>query len=83
MTQLLTFSAHNIELPDGEQTKPGTELVADSPVLLAALRTLDVVFDPDDGRAHHTIVDLGCLEGGYTVEFARAGLARSGSRSEP
>jgi SAM-dependent methyltransferase len=63
-----TFTAHNIELPDGTQTLPGEPLIGDEPVSNSYLRTLRQ-FCPPPGR----IADLGCLEGGYAVHFARAG----------
>ncbi len=46
------------------------------PWFLAAKRILDAAF-PGDKR-HLRIADLGCLEGGYTVEFARLGLQALG-----
>ena len=63
-----TFTAHNIELPDGTQTLPGEPLIGDEPVSNSYLRTLRQ-FCPPPAR----IADLGCLEGGYAVHFARAG----------
>jgi SAM-dependent methyltransferase len=64
----LTFTAHNIELPDGSETLPGTELIARNGICRAALRDLELVrgYPP-------TVADLGCLEGGYAAAFARAG----------
>src|SRR6202789_1153791 len=46
------------------------------PWFLAAKRILDATF-PGNKR-HLRIADLGCLEGGYTVEFARLGLQALG-----
>ncbi|MHB1575709.1 MAG: class I SAM-dependent methyltransferase [Candidatus Dormibacteria bacterium] len=74
---LIPFTAHNIELPDRTLTRPGASLTAKEPVTQAVLRTLDLFFPPA-GRAHTTVIDLGCLEGGYTVEFARAGFDATG-----
>jgi SAM-dependent methyltransferase len=42
------------------------------PWFLAAKRLLDATFPGD--KTHLRIADLGCLEGGYTVEFARLGF---------
>jgi hypothetical protein len=46
------------------------------PWFLAARRVLDAVFPAD--VQHLRIADLGCLEGGYTVEFARLGFQALG-----
>jgi SAM-dependent methyltransferase len=69
----MEFTAHNIALPDGSQTKPDLPLMQDRFVTRAALNTLDWTF-PRQSRDGVSIVDLGCLEGGYAVEFARAGF---------
>lgn len=62
------FTAHNIELPDGSQTAPGEPLIGAEPASQSYLRTLRL-FCPPPAR----VADLGCLEGGYAVHFARAG----------
>jgi 2-polyprenyl-3-methyl-5-hydroxy-6-metoxy-1,4-benzoquinol methylase len=68
-----TFSAHNILLEDGTLTMPDCGwTIAESPWMLSARRVLDVAFP--DGLAAKRIADLGCLEGGYTAEFARMGM---------
>jgi hypothetical protein len=68
-----TFTAHNIRLDDGTYTRSDAELPMERhPWFLAAKRIIDAVF-PGDKRGL-TLIDLGCLEGGYTVEFARLGL---------
>jgi SAM-dependent methyltransferase len=70
MKQLATveFKGHNIILDDGRQTVPSLPVLADTGICQAALRTLRLLL-PDGG----TVADLGCYEGGYAVEFARAG----------
>jgi 2-polyprenyl-3-methyl-5-hydroxy-6-metoxy-1,4-benzoquinol methylase len=69
----VSFTSHNIRLDDGSHTKPEVGYSMDvHPWFLAARRILDATF-PGDKR-HLRIVDLGCLEGGYTVEFARLGM---------
>lgn len=70
---LIPFTAHNIELPGGTRTRPGAPLTAAEPVTRAVMRTLDIFF-PGPDRKGTSLIDLGCLEGGYTVEFARAGF---------
>jgi methyltransferase family protein len=47
------------------------------PWFLAARRILDATFAEHD-RGLVSIADLGCLEGGYTVEFARLGFQALG-----
>jgi SAM-dependent methyltransferase len=73
----VSFTSHNIRLDDGSFTKPDVGYSMDvHPWFLAAKRILDATF-PGDKR-HVRIADLGCLEGGYTVEFARLGLQALG-----
>ena len=73
----MQFTAHNIRLDDGTYTKPDEGLSIDAhPWFLAAKRVLDATFPADKSRL--SIADLGCLEGGYTVEFARLGFQSLG-----
>jgi len=55
---------------------PGHPIMTDGPYTRSILRTLNVAFDGNLGGK--AIVDLGCLEGGFTVEFARAGFDAHG-----
>jgi SAM-dependent methyltransferase len=77
------FTAHNIVFPDGSQTRPGATPLADSELARSAVRMATKICPPTAQRRPR-VVDLGCLEGGYTVEFARAGYAALGveARSE-
>ena len=71
------FTAHNIRLPDGSCTAPEIGwLTADSPWFKAAARVVRLIYAAD--HEDKSLVDLGCLEGGYTVEFARMGLQATG-----
>ena len=71
------FTAHSIRLGDGTFTIAGASRGIESdPRFLAAKRALDVVFPGD--RKGLRIADLGCLEGGYTVELARLGFEAVG-----
>jgi SAM-dependent methyltransferase len=74
----MVFTAHNILLPDGSETLPGRPLTADTGICQAALRDLKLAL-PGGGR----IADVGCLEGGYAVEFARAGYDVLGVEARP
>jgi hypothetical protein len=67
------FTAHNIRLDDGTLTKPDEAYSMEShPWFMSARRIVDTVFPGDKQRLR--LADLGCLEGGYAVEFARMGL---------
>jgi SAM-dependent methyltransferase len=70
----IRFTAHNIRLDDGTLTKPEMSHSMDAdPWFVAARRLLDTIFPGDKGGVR--LADLGCLEGGYAVEFARMGFS--------
>lgn len=72
-TDLLPFLAHNIRLDDGTLTKPDFHVDMSRYVLFeSAKRALAKIYP--EGVRGKRIVDLGCLEGGYAVEFARLGM---------
>lgn len=74
---MITFTSHNIRLDDGTYTKPEAGPSIDRlSWLLGAKRIIDATFPGD--KANLGVADLGCLEGGYTVEFARLGLQSLG-----
>lgn len=62
------FTSHNIRLADGTETMPGRPLLEEEGVFRAALYALRLLV-PAGGA----VVDLGALEAGYTIGFARAG----------
>src|SRR5262245_12303858 len=67
------FTAHNIRLDNGLLTKPGRGRSMEAyPKFVSAKRILDTVFPGEKSRFR--LADLGCLEGGYAVEFARMGF---------
>lgn len=67
------FTAHNIRLDDGSFTNPGMDHTIDMhPWFQQAKRIIEVLFPGD--KSNIRLADLGCLEGGYSVEFARMGL---------
>ena len=69
----IKFIAHNIRLDDGTLTRPDVARSMEAyPWFISARRILDTVF-PED-KQHLRLADLGCLEGGYAVEFARMGF---------
>ena len=68
------FVARNILFDDGTVTMPGRPtLLVDEPRCQATMRLLRALWGAD--LAGSIIIDLGCLEGGYSVEFARAGMS--------
>jgi len=70
MAKAVAFTAHNIRLHNGTYTMPQNGWSMDvNPWFLSARRILNLVFPGDKSRLR--IADLGCLEGGFTVEFAR------------
>jgi 2-polyprenyl-3-methyl-5-hydroxy-6-metoxy-1,4-benzoquinol methylase len=67
------FTAHNIRLDDGTFTKPdSTRSMVDSPWFISSRGLLETVFPGD--KSQFRLADVGCLEGGYSVEFARLGF---------
>jgi SAM-dependent methyltransferase len=72
-TVTVAFTAHNIRLDNGTLTKPERGRSMESyPWFVSARRILETVFPAD--RDNVRLADLGCLEGGYAVEFARMGF---------
>ena len=67
---MIPFTGHNITLPDGTETLPGTPLIHGNGISRAAFRMLRLCLPFLGGLR---VADLGCLEGGYAVAFARAG----------
>jgi SAM-dependent methyltransferase len=71
------FTAHNVRLDDGTETFPQAGWTMDeNHVFRAVRRTLHLVFP--DGLVGRSIVDVGCLEGGFATEFARLGMIATG-----
>jgi hypothetical protein len=69
----VSFTAHNIRLDDGTFTKPEAGVsVEDTPWFQSARGMLGAVFPGDKSRLR--LADLGCLEGGFSVGFARMGF---------
>jgi 2-polyprenyl-3-methyl-5-hydroxy-6-metoxy-1,4-benzoquinol methylase len=69
----IEFISHNIRLDNGTLTKPDSGCSMDAyPWFVSARRIIETVFPGD--KNHLRLADLGCLEGGYAVEFARMGF---------
>ena len=72
-TEHIEFTSHNIRLDNGSFTKPDVRYSMDAnQSFVSARRLLDTVFPGD--KNHYRLADLGCLEGGFAVEFARMGF---------
>ena len=70
--QSLRWTSHNLELAPGVCTRPGEPLLRDEVRTRTVFRELRRFLPgPVAGRR---ALDLGCLEGGFTVELARAGF---------
>lgn len=73
MNMVPFFTAHNIRLDNGVVTKPDSPTTMDQDEwFISARKVLNLVFPGN--KENYRIVDLGCLEGGYAVEFARMGF---------
>ena len=73
----MEFTAHNILLDNGEKTmKKDYVLLSESALWKSIEKTLNnfLVLDPGQDKSKLRVVDLGCLEGGYAVQFARMGF---------
>jgi ubiquinone/menaquinone biosynthesis C-methylase UbiE len=67
------FTAHNIRLDDGSYTIPeSAHSMTDLSWFKSARGILDTIFPGDKSQIR--VADVGCLEGGYAVEFARMGF---------
>ena len=71
------FTAHNVRLDDGSVTGPAANPVMnEDQIFLASKRLLNLIFAGNLNGV--SILDIGCLEGGYTTEFARLGMKAQG-----
>jgi SAM-dependent methyltransferase len=72
-----TFTAHNVRLDDGTQTLPALGTTMDQhPITQCVKRLMHVLYPA--GVQGKTIIDVGCLEGGFATEFARMGMTATG-----
>jgi SAM-dependent methyltransferase len=72
------FTAHNIQLGNGRWTLRGEPQIGAEPISIAYLRMLRQICPPPA-----RVADLGSLEGGYAVHFARAGYEVLGIEGQP
>ena len=74
-----TWTAHNIYLDYENATidrsKPS---IAEDPIFLATKILLEIIYPDVKKRGDVKIADLACLEGGYSIEFARMGFDVTG-----
>lgn len=76
----MIFSRHNIRLPSGELSLEGKPLLAQTQRFLSIKRLLEAL---SPGNRNLSVVDLGCLEGGYAFELARLGYQVTGIEARP
>ena len=72
--QRLPWTSHNIELAPGVFTLPGQPALHDEPRARTIRRELQRFSPRLDGPSGLRGLDLGCLEGGFSLELARLGL---------
>jgi len=71
----MEFTSHNILLNNGKKTFEKSILLSESAVWKSILNSLNLFLPgTKEERKKLRVVDLGCLEGGYAVEFARLGF---------
>ncbi len=76
--QRLHWTSHNIELAPGVLTLPGQPLLRDEVRTRSIQRELNRFAAREGGFAGQRALDLGCLEGGFSLELARWGFAALG-----
>jgi SAM-dependent methyltransferase len=75
-TTTTTFTAHNVQLDDGSYTFPQSPPMDERGDYVCVRNLLPLLYS--EGWQGRSIVDLGCLEGGFATEFARLGLESTG-----
>lgn len=73
------FIAHNVNLGEGKYTMDPTKLqpLEETERWKSIERTIRLTFRPEEISSLH-LVDLGCLEGGYSLAFAKMGIHVTG-----
>ena len=67
---------HNIKLLSEEYTNPDTSFIPENIVFKNTMLFLEKILKKD--FSNYTLHDLGCLDGGYSVEFAKKGFQTTG-----
>jgi len=72
----MNFTSHNIRLDNGENTMGNKQmLIADSAMWTSIEKTINLLVPAgQENRSKMRAVDLGCLEGGFSVQLARMGI---------
>lgn len=72
----MEFTAHNILLNNGKKTLSENEVLLGESAVWKSIGNSINLFLPGtkEERSRLRVVDLGCLEGGYAVEFAKMGF---------
>jgi len=73
----MKFNHHNLQMPNGEFTiSKDQQLFGESKVWRSIDKTIRRFYQPQNGKTLATsrAVDLGCYEGGFSVELARMGF---------
>ncbi len=77
----MKFTAHNIVLSNGKKTLDENQIALnETAVWKSIVNTLELfnLLPQGEGKSKLKVVDLGCLEGGYAVEFAKLGFETLG-----
>jgi hypothetical protein len=74
-----SWTAHNIKISDSEFTI-GAHLpaITQDPIYLKTKEVIEYFYPNRQERKDKRLIDLACLEGGYSVEFARLGFDVTG-----
>ena len=72
------FTMHNVVLPDGTQTFPQNPVIDQVPAVQGMLATALDMCPIEDPEHPPRLIDLGCLEGGHSAMYARAGYDVTG-----
>lgn len=72
--QKLNFKYHNVQLPGGLLTVPGKQLLVEEYKFRKIKEHLEFLYPIPFERKSVTLLDVGALEGGYSILFAKMGF---------